>query len=255
VMTGELEQKLLVYYDFLVAYENLLRDDGNFKHAELSTTSPVTVSGWPPVLGTVSSFKKQMDKVDVFHLINFTGAASLDWRDNEGTQQEPELIENLLLGFESERQVIKVWIASPDFNLASPSEITFGQQNQQVLFTVPQLIYWDMIVVEYDSPVFVEQEESGLPESFILYQNYPNPFNPSTTIKFSIPFVESRHASSVQLIVYDVLGREVTTLINEEMQTGTYEVEFDATNLPSGIYFYRLNVNRYVDVKKMILLR
>jgi dextranase len=264
MMTEELKQKLLVYYDFLVAYENLLRDNGNFMHAELSTTSPVTISGWPPALGTVSSFKKQMDEVDIFHLINFTGATSLDWRDNEGTQQEPELIENLLLGFESGRQVIKVWITSPDFNLASPSEIAFEQQDQQVLFMVPQLMYWDMIVVEYDSPVFVKQEDNSLPESFILYQNYPNPFNPSTKIKFSIPTSpqfppyqggEAKQGWFVQLKVYDVLGNEVAVLINKEMQTGTYEVEFDATNLPSGIYFYQFRAGNFVKTKKMVLLK
>jgi len=250
VMTGELEQKLLVYYDFLVAYENLLRDDGNFMHAELSTTSPVTISGWPPVLGTVSSFKKQMDKVDVFHLINFTGATSLDWRDNEGTQQEPGLIENLLLEFESERQVINIWIASPDFNLSSPSEVAFEQQNQQVLFTVPQLMYWDMIVVEYDSPVFVEQKDSGLPESFILYQNYPNPFNPATSIQYTIG---SKQFVSIK--IYDLLGREIATLINEEKPAGNYEIKFDGSELSSGTYFYKLIAGSFVETKKMILLK
>ena len=78
---------------------------------------------------------------------------------------------------------------------------------------------------------------------FELQQNYPNPFNPSTTIKYSIPFVETRRgvSSHVTLKIYDILGREVTTLVNKEQKSGNYEVQFDASRLTSGIYFYKLN--------------
>ncbi len=98
--------------------------------------------------------------------------------------------------------------------------------------------------------------------SFNLEQNYPNPFNPSTKIKYSIPVVETRHASSVQLKVYDILGNEVATLVNKQQQPGNYEVEFNSsagTNiyspLPSGIYFYQLKVGNYIQSKKMVLLK
>jgi hypothetical protein len=103
--------------------------------------------------------------------------------------------------------------------------------------------------------VTVEKELNTLPSEFELSQNYPNPFNPSTTIKYSIPNVETRHASSVRLIVYDILGREVTTLVNEVQQPGNYEVTFDASNLTSGMYFYYINVGEFRAVKKMILLK
>jgi Secretion system C-terminal sorting domain len=91
--------------------------------------------------------------------------------------------------------------------------------------------------------------------TFRLFQNYPNPFNPSTKIKFTIPSVETGHAPSVQLIVYDVLGNEIATIVNEEKPTGSYEVEFDATGLPSGIYFYQLKFGNFVETKKLILLK
>jgi hypothetical protein len=98
------------------------------------------------------------------------------------------------------------------------------------------------------------------PKEFFLQQNYPNPFNPSTNISYSIP-----EQSFVTLKVYDLLGREVATLVNGEKQTGYYETEFDGSNLPSGVYFYQLRVSalqskdgkahEYVETRKMILMR
>jgi hypothetical protein len=93
------------------------------------------------------------------------------------------------------------------------------------------------------------------PAKFSLEQNYPNPFNPSTTIKYSIPDVGTGLALSVQLIVYDVLGNEVATLINEEKPAGNYEVEFNASELASGLYFYQLKSEGLTQTRKMILIR
>ena len=87
-------------------------------------------------------------------------------------------------------------------------------------------------------------------KDFHLYQNYPNPFNPSTEIKFSIP-----HYSFVTLKVYNTIGEEIATLINSELDTGTYNVSFEANNLSSGIYFYRMQTETFSETKKMILLR
>jgi hypothetical protein len=96
------------------------------------------------------------------------------------------------------------------------------------------------------------------PQEFSLEQNYPNPFNPATKIKYSIPSVTLRQAQSdilVTIKVYDVLGNEVSTLVNEEKPAGEYEVEFNATELPSGIYFYQLKAGSFVQTMKMVLLR
>lgn len=89
-----------------------------------------------------------------------------------------------------------------------------------------------------------------LPVSYSLSQNYPNPFNPKTIITFSIPKTEK-----VQLVVYDVMGREVSVIVNKVMNQGTYNVEFDASNLASGVYLYKLISGDFVDIKKMILLK
>ena len=98
----------------------------------------------------------------------------------------------------------------------------------------------------------VNDNESKEPTSFKLSQNYPNPFNPTTRIKYSIPVGVQR---AVQLKVYDILGREVATLVNETKSAGNYEATFNASSLASGVYFYRLRAGKFVQTKKMILLR
>jgi len=92
-------------------------------------------------------------------------------------------------------------------------------------------------------------------ENFTLMQNYPNPFNPVTIIQYSIPFVGIRHALSVQLKIYDVLGKEIAILVNEKKSAGVYEINFDASSLPTGTYFYRLQAGTNTITKKMILLK
>ncbi|MCF6270261.1 MAG: T9SS type A sorting domain-containing protein [Melioribacteraceae bacterium] len=96
---------------------------------------------------------------------------------------------------------------------------------------------------------------TSAPSTIKLYQNYPNPFNPSTTIKYSIPLNVNRQSSIVKLVVYDILGREVTTLVREEQAPGNYEVKFDATRFISGIYYYRISVGNFAKTMKMILVK
>ncbi|MBP9581802.1 MAG: M20/M25/M40 family metallo-hydrolase [Ignavibacterium sp.] len=95
----------------------------------------------------------------------------------------------------------------------------------------------------------------GTVSEFALEQNYPNPFNPSTKIKYSIASVETKHASSVQLKIYDVLGNEVATLVNEEKTPGNYEVIFDASKLSSGVYLYTIKSGIFVQTRKMLLMK
>jgi len=108
---------------------------------------------------------------------------------------------------------------------------------------------------EYSSEV---EAEILSPLVFSLEQNYPNPFNPSTKIKYTVPDViasGAKQSQEVTIKIYDVLGREVTILVNEEKEAGRYEVEFNAASLPSGIYFYRMEAGTFVDVKKMIVIK
>jgi hypothetical protein len=91
---------------------------------------------------------------------------------------------------------------------------------------------------------------SGLPQTFALEQNYPNPFNPTTTIKFALP-----EASEVKIDVYNLLGQKVMTLVNERMLAGFHEANFDAQNLASGIYLYRIEAADFVSTKKMTFIK
>ena len=109
----------------------------------------------------------------------------------------------------------------------------------------------DMGAYEYQFLVGIEENLSSLvPDAYSLLQNYPNPFNPTTTIKYSIP-----QFNFVTLKVYDVLGNKIASFVNEEKTAGNYTVEFNAANLSSGVYFYRLQAGLFVETKKMLLLK
>jgi hypothetical protein len=126
----------------------------------------------------------------------------------------------------------------------------------------------DFATVKYSQPIGVEPIASEVPNRFSLYQNYPNPFNPTTKIKFSLPlprFASGRPSKGgvvyVRLVIYDVLGKEVASLIpplgggQEGLNPGTYEVTWDAGSYPSGVYFYKLITAEYTETKKMVLVK
>jgi hypothetical protein len=110
--------------------------------------------------------------------------------------------------------------------------------------------------VKLSQLVGVNQKGSNVPDNFSLHQNYPNPFNPATKITYDIP-----STGYVKLIIYDVMGREVKTLVNEKQNAGSFEVEFDGSSYPSGVYFYKLQIASnglptvYEDTKRMVLLK
>ncbi|MBK8947134.1 MAG: T9SS type A sorting domain-containing protein [Ignavibacteriae bacterium] len=112
-------------------------------------------------------------------------------------------------------------------------------------------------MIESDVAVSVENPKNIISSNYNLEQNYPNPFNPNTKISYSIPNVASSFSSSqiVQIKVYDILGKEISTLVNEQKPAGNYEVNFNAVNLPSGIYFYKIQVGEFSEIKKMTLLK
>ncbi|MGA2669784.1 MAG: T9SS type A sorting domain-containing protein, partial [Ignavibacteria bacterium] len=96
----------------------------------------------------------------------------------------------------------------------------------------------------------ITRNENKIPSSYVLSQNYPNPFNPTTNITYSIP-----KAGNVKLTIFDVLGREVSVLVNEVKSPGTYNVDFNASNIGSGVYFYRIEAGDFSAVKKMVLVK
>jgi hypothetical protein len=128
----------------------------------------------------------------------------------------------------------------------------------QVSANIGQIIQVDFVAPIIITALNEPSLHSALPEDFRLIQNYPNPFNPGTTIEYSLP-----RASDVKLIIYDIIGREIQTLVNERQSAGQYRVSFDASNLSSGIYLYRIQASDpesssgqdFSDIKKMILMK
>ena len=172
-------------------------------------------------------------------------------------------------GFWRSKDEVKTWEYlgyKPD-NLNNPNWSQIVCDSKGILYGLSPR-YGALKIVD---PVVNVEKENQLPISFSLSQNYPNPFNPSTTIRFSIPTSpvpspyqgEGLRERLVTLKVYDLLGREVTTLINEEKTPGNYEVKFDGTNFPSGVYFYTLSANSpssnsghdFIQSKKMLLMK
>jgi hypothetical protein len=169
------------------------------------------------------------------------------------------------LGFEIERKIIQSessgeWIT---IGFREGRGTTTEIQNYQFTDNISDIqatsLSYRLKQIDYDGSYEYSDEvkvENPAPTDFALHQNYPNPFNPVTTIRYSLPI-----QAQVELIIYNTLGESVTQLVNEEKEAGRYEVKFSASALPSGIYFYRIQVyapgraGSFVETKKMILLK
>ena len=120
-------------------------------------------------------------------------------------------------------------------------------------------------VSEVINATSIEKIKNEFPNEFVLSQNYPNPFNPTTTISYQIPdqlwsrkpsvTLSGVEESFVQLKIYDVLGNEIATLVNESQAAGNYSIQFEGSNLSSGIYYYQLKTDQFMETKKMLLIK
>lgn len=148
-MSEELKTAMVHYYDFLTSYQNLLRDGGTENSIAMNCTNgEMKLNVWPPKLGSVTTYAKQVDGKQVVHLLNFSQANSLSWRDVDGTMPEPALITKAALQMNLPAKVNKLWVASPDVHGGALQELAFTQENGVVSFTLPALKYWTMIVAE-----------------------------------------------------------------------------------------------------------
>ncbi len=146
----ELHNQMVSYYDFMVAYENLLRDGAVEIDKEVTTDSNISITK-DAKQGSVWNFNKQKDNKEILHFINYTDATSMEWKDADGTQPEPKLQENVSITITADKEVSKVWMATPDAYSGSSIELDYVQEGNEVTFTLPSLKYWDMVVVEYKS--------------------------------------------------------------------------------------------------------
>lgn len=149
-MKSDTKKSLTHYYDFLVAYQNILRDGGTFSGINVqSVDGNLSFENWPSSQGSVAVIGKKFADKDVIHLINFSQANSMEWRDTNGTQKEPDSVADIRIKVTASRAVSKVWIASPDSNGGVANNLEFSQSGNEVVVTLPSLKYWDMLVLEY----------------------------------------------------------------------------------------------------------
>ncbi len=149
-MSVELQRAMVSYYDFLVAYQNILRDGGTFNAVDITSTDrQMTLNSWPPQSGNVAVQGKLTGNRQVIHLINFSTASDLFWRDDDGTRTVPLKYYNARFDITVSGEVSKVWYASPDYNHSSSSEVAFVQNDDVISIAIPYMQYWGMIVIEY----------------------------------------------------------------------------------------------------------
>ena len=189
---------------------------------------------------------------------DFAVSLALDYQENSyviGYSQINNYYNYSLVKYDTNG--IKLWNEDLPNNPSTnsiPVSLVVDNQGDIVIGGYNGNLQWSMFeLIEYSQPGFIPtgiSESSNKVYTYRLYQNFPNPFNPVTTIKYSIP-----HNSFVYIKLYDILGREIKTLVAKEEKAGNYEVKFDGSDLSSGIYFYTMSVNNFIETRKMVILK
>ncbi|MGD9899955.1 MAG: glycoside hydrolase family 66 protein, partial [Calditrichaceae bacterium] len=250
-VSDDLKNQLIHYYDFLVAYQNLLRDGGDFNQVYLNSRNEISIKYYAQK-GSVWNFSKLKGDLQIFHLINFKDAISLNWRDDSGDQPEPDTISNIPVWFTTQEKVNSLWLATPDFNGGYPEKLFFNQNNDTVYFEIPHLKYWDMIVAEYDVSTGFKYDDTIYPRQIRMLGNYPNPFNPETRIDF-----ELNEAMHLELSVFNIAGQKITTLADQKFTPGKHSILWKPeSGLASAVYFAVLKTtNGNVLFHKLLYLK
>ena len=238
-------------------------------------TGQVAMLGKSATTGTISYFKGNIDNVAVFDRV-LSDAEILDMYNNYKVAAD-YIVPVELTSFSAQAAKDKinlVWETATETNnygyeiQRSSDKINYtaigfvkgaGTSTEKHTYTytdddrATNRVYYRLKQLDYDGTFWYSQVVEAanvMPTEFALSQNYPNPFNPVTTIKFQLPV-----NSKVSLKVYDILGSEVATLVDEVKEAGYYELSFNANGLASGTYFFRINADNFVQTKKMILIK
>ncbi len=177
------------------------------------------------------------DKISLVMTQNWDGSQWLD----ESRESYDHSVSGSITFFSKDWDGSK-WIASDSF------------LSYEDIYGNSAFLYGSIIALYFSTITDVESEQTIINE-FELSQNYPNPFNPRTTIKYSVPNVAADFSQRISLKIYDVLGKDVKTLVNKQQSAGDYEVSFNGKNIPSGIYYYTLQTGEFSVTKKMVLLK
>ena len=154
-MTGELKRAMIRYYDFAVAYENLLRPatpaggiNSDWYGVDVTTTSAYVFNQWGPKTNQIATVGRHLDDCDVIHLLSYRNATHLDWCDSDGDQAPQSLVKDIPVSFAVSAQPSRVWVATPDYQQGAAQEVAWEYSGGQLTLTVPAIQYWTMIVVE-----------------------------------------------------------------------------------------------------------
>jgi len=216
--------------------------------------SNVTVKASVKQTGSVSSSNLVAHFIAV-ETVNYTGRNGISLHKNVMRKMFPGASgRSFSISLNQTIKLDEITTLNPAWDLNQLGYLVFVQDSQtKTIYQSEYMTYNNLITTDIET-------ETNFPANFSLLQNYPNPFNPSTTINYQLP-----EASYVQIRVFNVIGKEVAILVNEQKQAGTYKLNFSATgisassgnsyNLPSGIYFYQINAGKFSETKKMILLK
>ncbi len=221
-------------YDYMQIDSSEVASSNDFRGAN------TLVSGYFSIIVDsvkIPNFGGDLIAMEVFHSV--TGGTSTQLLHSyRSSQQPPSVYHDLPVSLQHLSTDARVIVF--DFPLYYMNQ-TEAEQN----ITAGLMTLGEIVGVKDES-----DEVASIPEEFILHQNYPNPFNPVTIIKFSVPV-----KSDISLVLYNVIGEQIRVFIDEEKSAGTYEIEFNAEQLPSGIYLYRLLAGSFVETKKMVLMK
>lgn len=245
--TGEIEQEMGTepFTCTPVISDGILFTQNPIAAINLSTNKALwSVSGsFPPAIAYKMVFSVSNDSLYVNDFLN----GQLLWTKKINYKiNNPPIISNGYVFLSSDNNIVAINIEtrSKVWEYKVGGRITIANNNLFLATNDGRVICF-----EEDETVDIVQN-SSIPSFYSLNQNYPNPFNPNTTIEYSIP-----KQSLVKIIVYDVLGKEISTLVNEVKQAGNYETNFNGISLPSGVYFYQMKAGNFNEIKKFILLK
>jgi hypothetical protein len=246
----------------------------NNGHIRTSTKIPITV-GLPSMVRLEAETAARKGSMSVITDATASGGKYVSIQNNDSTSTITWIFTNNLaagiypisfgykLGFGTPKeQFINVNGVRVDTLVCSDASMTTWYEQTLEIYlpagadTVQMQMYWGWMYLDYLAlprniiSTAVDNKTRTTPNSYVLEQNYPNPFNPSTMIRYSLP-----HSEFVKIFVYDVLGRQIAVLVNKRQDAGVHETPFDASLLPSGVYFYRIDAGTFTQSKKMMILK
>lgn len=225
----------------------------------LAVMSPVDISLSGNVNGFDVNINAELDMNSSLSdnlVIHFVVVEDVEYSGRNGINNHKNVVRNMItsptgesISVSANQTISKSFTLSNFEKTQGVSFIVFVQNSSTLeIYQAEEVTYADLSSTDVNN-------EDDLSYEFSLEQNYPNPFNPTTQITFTIPSNVKRETQDVSLIVYDILGREIKTLINKNLSAGNYEVTFDASDLPSGVYVYSLLSGRFQQSKKMLLIK